>query len=116
MIDYLNKSIKKDYIEWVKFIYDDYNDNMLDSILTNEKLFVAFVEDKINTDIQRYFCDSKYVIKINKADFDWYYCSLYLNGIAKIFGINNSFTYELHNQENFNYMYYKSTDTIDLPF
>lgn len=112
MLNYLNDDIKKDYIEWVKFIYDDYND----SVLTNKELFVAFVEDKINTDVQRYFTNSKYIIKICKADFDWYYCTLYLNGEGKRFDINNSYTYELHTQSDFNYMYYQSNNAIDLPF
>lgn len=113
MLNYLNDDIKKDYIEWVKFIYDD---NYNDSIFSNEELFKIFVEEKINEDIKRYFTDSNYKIKIEKSAWGIYTCWLYLNNRQKQFDINNSFYYNLDNQVDFNYMYYRSHDTIDLPF
>ena len=114
MLKYIDEKIKLEYIKWVTFIYDG---NFNESIFSNEKLFKVFVEEKINEDIKRFFTDSNYAIKLYKGGItDKYYCTLSLNGVRKKFDTNNSYDYYFENKKDFDYMYYQSNNTIDLPF
>lgn len=116
MLNYLNDDIKKDYIEWVKFIYDD---NYNDSVITNERLFVAFVEDKINTDLYNYFKDNRNKILICNDCKDLtqlYYCAYFLNNERERFN-NGTYYYYISTTKLLDKIYYGIVDLIqDIPF
>ena len=116
MLNYINDDIKKDYIEWVKFIYDD---NYNDSIFINEELFKIFVEDKINTDLYNYFKDNrnKILIRNDSKNLNYFYhCEYYLNSERGRFN-NGNYHYHLSSTKFFDDVYYGIVDLIqDIPF